>query len=93
MLLSPALLPEREAKRAPHREVSPANGDVANDDMADLQLLQRRIDPPMLIDGRSFDVGVYVGFQEQQNGTLTVTLFDDLLLRFCEERCPFQSKL
>ena len=48
-------------------------------------LLQRRIDP-LLIDGRAWDLGVYVVFEQRPDGSLGTTIFDDVLLRFCTER-------
>ena len=71
------------AKRAAHRAVTPSLGGAA-DELDGLLLLQRRIDP-LLIDGRAWDLGVYVVFEQRPDGSLGTTIFDDVLLRFCSE--------
>ena len=76
-------------KTAPHRSVAPALSNGGGGASAGEQLLQRRIDPPYLIDGRAWDLGVYVGFQRHDDGSLTTTIHDDVLLRFCTS--PFIS--
>ena len=55
-------------KTAPHRSVAPALSNGGGGGSAGEQLLQRRIDPPYLIDGRAWDLGVYVGFQRHDDG-------------------------
>ena len=69
------------AKRAAHRAVTPS---LSGADLDGLLLLQRRIDP-LLIDGRAWDLGIYVAFEQQPDGSLGTTIFDDVLLRFCTE--------
>ena len=68
------------AKRAAHRAVTPSLSGADDG----LLLLQRRIDP-LLIDGRTWDLGVYVVFEQRPDGSLGTTIFDDVLLRFCTE--------
>ena len=63
--------------------MTPSLGGAA-DELDGVLLLQRRIDP-LLIDGRAWDLGVYVVFEQRPDGSLGTTIFDDVLLRFCTE--------
>ena len=72
------------AKGAAHRNVTPSISGAGMPADGEL-LLQRRIDP-LLIDGRAWDLGVYVVFEQRPDGSLATTIFDDVLLRFCTDR-------
>ena len=72
------------AKGAAHRAVTPSVSGAISQLDGQL-LLQRRIDP-LLIDGRAWDLGVYVVFEQRPDGSLGTMIFDDVLLRFCTER-------
>ena len=74
------------AKRDAHRAVTVSGPD---DELDGLLLLQRRVSPPLLIDGRAWDLGVYVVFDQRPDGSLGTRLFDDVLLRFCT--APYAS--
>ena len=71
------------AKRAAHRSITPLSGghDALVPEAA--LLMQRRVSPPLLIDGHAWDLGVYVLVRRRADGSLATTLFDDVLLRFC----------
>ena len=51
--------------------------------LVEVTLVQRRLQRPMLVAGRAFDVGAYVFVAELGSGSLVYWLHDDLLLRFC----------
>jgi hypothetical protein len=73
------------AKRGAHRSITPVRRLADLEAQADEEplLLQRRVAPPLLIDGHAFDLGVYVGVARRADGTLATAIFDDVLLRFC----------
>ena len=75
------------AKRGSHRGVYPlaAAGrerSLAEQLPAEL-LVQRRVAPPLLIDDRAWDLGVYAVLEKRLDGSVSAALFDDVLLRFC----------
>ena len=75
------------AKRGSHRGVYPlaAAGrerSLAEQPPAEL-LVQRRVAPPLLIDDRAWDLGVYAVLEKRLDGSISAALFDDVLLRFC----------
>ena len=75
------------AKRGSHRGVYPlaAAGrerSPAEQPPAEL-LVQRRVAPPLLIDDRAWDLGVYAVLEKRVDGSVSAALFDDVLLRFC----------
>ena len=75
------------AKRGSHRGVYPlaAAGrerSLAEQPPAEL-LVQRRVAPPLLIDDRAWDLGVYAVLEKRLDGSVSAALFDDVLLRFC----------
>lgn len=79
-------------KNTGHRGVvvtSPAEATrfVAGDPRADI-FVQRFVHPPHLIEGRKWDVGVYVLVTSLE--PLRVYRYDDLLVRFCRQPWPEQ---
>ena len=71
------------AKLSAHRSIAPLGGGEGSSVPAGTLLLQRRVAPPLLIDGHAWDLGVYVLVRQRSDGSLATTLFDDVLLRFC----------
>ena len=65
--------PLEEAPRGAALERLVANGDI----------VQRRVADPLLVDGRAFDIGVYVLVSRGADASLRFSVFDDALLRFC----------
>ena len=71
------------AKVEAHRSVTPLGGGEGTPVPEGAMLLQRRVAPPLLIDGHAWDLGVYVLVRRRDDGSLATALFDDVLLRFC----------
>ena len=82
------------AKRGAHRGVSLYDSSSRSpQQQSEALLLQRRIDPPLLIDGRAWDMGVYVAFEQRPDGSIGSTLFDDLLLPVAALSCSACKQL
>lgn len=78
------------AKGAAHRQVAVLPSLAhAPQLMADGAVLQRRVREPLLVDGRAFDVGMYV-YVRRTASRLRIATFDDVLLRFAS--APFANE-
>ena len=74
------------AKRGSHRGVYPLAVAGREQSVAEQPaelLVQRRVAPPLLIDDRAWDLGVYAVLEKRLDGSVSAALFDDVLLRFC----------